>query len=80
MTNAESEKEAKTEISISNIWRKRSKTERDKNTGDTAAKKKSNSAETENQAKENRKTSEWNCGTVATSVEPEKLFFKLFWD
>ena len=75
---------AKTEIFISNNWRKRAKKIILRNDGTgtpLAAKSGVASAETEKQAKgELQNKSELNCGTVATLVEPENSFFNLVRD
>ena len=77
-------KVAKTEISISNNWRKRTKIVnlRNDETGTPLATKIGvTSAEVEIQAKkEVQNKSELNCGTVATLVEPENSFFNLVRD
>ena len=74
----------KTEISISNNWRKKAKIVilRNDETGTPlAAKIGVTSAEIERQAKrEVQNKSELNCGTVATLVEPENSFFNLVRD
>ena len=75
---------AKTGISISNNWRKRAEIMISRNDGTgtpLAAKRGINSAKIEKQTKrEVQNKSELNCGTVATLVEPENLFFNLVRD